>query len=480
MNKYFTLLFLLFLSSVTFSQEVQVSKRVSLNDKSTVNLIGKVGDNLLVHKKNPESHYVLIYDNEVQEKVRKEIEFANNRARVQRIVAHKNKFTILYKYYKRSKIHIVAHQYDENAELLDSTYLKIVDLKGNTNFARKIELSQNKRYALIHDTDPDSRLFTMVFDLKTMKILWEKTFRPKEVDYEKEFHQILIDNNGNAYFLFAKDNKQSKRSRSRFSIFQYQAAENKARQYDISTEGYPWYDILFSYDNLNQRIVGAGLYSENRFGEANGVSFIKFNPNDDAAVTRGYTPFDKTYLVTVLGKKRSNRIDGFGDVDIREVILRSDGGLLLVAERNYYYTRRTHGLNTGYEPINRTGGGYNIVDYYFNDILLYSFNSEGELEWKDLLRKRQTSQDDSGQYSSFFLLKTKKNLRFLYNDEIQFDTNVYEYVVSGPGPFNRNNVLNTSRDKLFIIMQEAIQVSANAAIFPSVRRSDFKLVKISF
>ncbi len=481
MIRQIALLLLLLLNTALFAQQVNVSKRVSLNDKSIIKLIGKVGDNLLVLKKNNDSQDILIYTNEVKEKVKKEIKLASKRARIQRIVADKDRFTIIYKYFKRNKIHIVAEQYDETATLLDSTYLKVIELKGTTNFSRKIELSQNKRYALIHDTDMDSRLFTMAFDLETMEVLWEKSFRPKEVDYEKEFHQVLIDNEGNAYFLFEKDNKRSKKNKARFSIFQYQFAENKAKQYDIGTEGYSWFDLLFSYDNLNKKLVAAGMYTENRYGEASGIYFLKINPKNKEDVIRGTTPFDAKHLVNVLGKKSRKGITGFGDVDIREVILRSDGGVLLVAERNYIYTRRSYGMSADYDPVNRRGDvTNNIIDYYFNDILLYSINAEGALEWKDLLRKRQTSQDDAGRYSSFFLLKTKKNLRFLYNDEIQFSTNVFEYVVADRGPFNRSNVLSTEQDKLFIRMKEAVQVSANSAIFPSIRRNDFKLVKISF
>jgi len=480
MNKQFTLLFLLFLNLPLFSQQVQVSKKVTLNDKSVVDLIGKVGQNLLVYKKNADTHEILIYSKDVKEKVKKEIKLASKRARIQKIVQHKDNFTVIYKYLKKNKIHIVAHQYDENATLLDSTYLKVIELKGVTSFSKEIELSQNKRYALIHDTDMESRMFTLVFDLKTMKTVWEKTFRPRDIDYDKEFYQKIIDNNGNAYFLFEKDNKRSKNKKARFNIFHYSVIENSAKQFDISTNGFSWYDILFTYDNLNQQLIGTGFYTDNRYGEANGTYFIKVDPKNEENIVRGHTPFDVKHLVTVLGKKNSNRIDGFGDVDIREVILRSDGGVLLVAERNFYYQRRAYGLNSGFEPANRVGNGYNIVDYYFNDILLYSISANGELEWKDLLRKRQTSQDDMGAYSSFFLLKTTKNLRFLYNDEIRFNTNVYEYVVAGRGPFDRNNVLNTEKDKLYIQMSEAVQVSANAAIFPSVRRNDFKLVKVSF
>lgn len=480
MKKLLTFLSLLAISCSVFAQQVKVSKKLTLNDKSSVELIGKVGDHLLVFKNNADTEEVLIYDNDVKEKVRKQLKLASKRARIQKIIANRDKFTIIYKYFKRNKIHIVAQQYDEKANLLDSTYLKVIELKGTTNFSRRIKVSQNKRYVLIHDTDMDSRLFTLVFDLKEMKLLWEKTFRPKEVDYEKEFHQNIVDNKGNAYFFFEKDNRRAKKNKSRFSVFQYQFEDNSAKQYDVSTNGYSWYDIKFEFDNLNNQIVGAGMYSENRFGEANGTYYLKINPNNEEDVTRGFTPFDSKHLVTVLGKKNNNKIDGFGDVDIRHVILRSDGGVLLVAERNYYYTRKTYGLNSGYDPVTRSGNGYNVVDYYFNDILLYSISPQGELEWKDLLRKRQSSQDDSGQYSSFFLVKTKQNLRFIYNDEIQFNTNVYEYVVADRGPFTRNNVLNTERDKLFIVMQEAVQVSANAAIFPSIRRSDFKLVKVSF
>lgn len=475
MNNSLITILLLFLFNFASAQKIDISDRISMHSDESAELIGKIGDEILLFRNRPESIQVIAYDKEMKKTYTKELKLAHRKPKILHVQNRKDNFTVLYKYLKRNKIHLLAHKYNQQSELLDSTTIKVIELKGTTTFSQQVAISRNKRYALIHDSDGNNILYSMAFDLENMELLWNKTFRPSDIEIEKDFLKVIIDNEGNGYFVFEKDNRKSKKEKARLEIFQYQFTTNKAKQYPVSLEGNLWYDVDLIFDDLNKQLLGAGLFTDNRYGEANGTFYLKIDPLKTDSPTLVFNDFDDKFIVSILGKELKNK-EGFGEIDIQELVLRTDGGLLMVTERNREYQRRTY----NYSNYDRVNYMPDQMDYYYNDIALFSINPEGAIQWKEILRKRQYSQDDNGVFSSYFLVKTKKNLRFLYNDAIKFDTNVNEYKVEAAGTYERSSLLNTGKDNLSLALKEAIQITSNSVIIPSIRRGDLKLVKITF
>jgi len=102
------------------------------------------------------------------------------------------------------------------------------------------------------------------------------------------------------------------------------------------------------------------------------------------------------------------------------------------------------------------------------------------LHWKEVLHKKQYSQDDDAAYSSYFLAKTATSLRLLFNDEIQYENTVSEYILKGNGEFNRNSVMSTENQKIRLRFKDALQISADVVIVPSEARNRLKLVKVQY
>ena len=63
-------------------------------------------------------------------------------------------------------------------------------------------------------------------------------------------------------------------------------------------------------------------------------------------------------------------------------------------------------------------------------------------------------------FSSYFLVKTPKSLRFLYNDEVKYENPVSEYVVRGNGTAKRNALFSTHGKKLKLRIRDALQISS--------------------
>jgi hypothetical protein len=121
-----------------------------------------------------------------------------------------------------------------------------------------------------------------------------------------------------------------------------------------------------------------------------------------------------------------------------------------------------------------------VVDFYFEDVFTVAFQPEGKVQWKTVLHKRQYSQDDEGTFSSYFLMRNADRLRFLFNDEIKFETTCSEYIMSPLGEYDRNSLFNTDGQNLRLRFRDAVQISSAECLIPSEYRNKLRLVLLRF
>jgi hypothetical protein len=225
---------------------------------------------------------------------------------------------------------------------------------------------------------------------------------------------------------------------------------------------------------LNKHLVAGGLYSLENLGRAEGSFYLNINPKKPDDLVLEFHPFDDEFVATLLEKSK-NKNKGVPEVSVQEIVLRRDGGILLIGELNKTFERR-NGASSSY--YGRSGP--NIMDYYYDDIFAISVHPTGEIHWKNVMHKKQFSQDDGAIYSSYFLVKTPTALRVLFNDEIKYENTVSEYVIKGNGAFDRNSVMSTENQQLRLRFRDAVQTGIDEIIIPSERRTRLKLVKVVF
>ena len=121
-----------------------------------------------------------------------------------------------------------------------------------------------------------------------------------------------------------------------------------------------------------------------------------------------------------------------------------------------------------------------VTDYYFEDVFIVSLDPEGKVDWSSVLHKKQYSQDDEAIFSSYFLMRSPKQLHFLFNDEIRYENTCSEYIVLPNGTFDRNSLLSTVNKGLRIRFRDGIQMSANECLSPSENRSKLRLISIQW
>ena len=157
------------------------------------------------------------------------------------------------------------------------------------------------------------------------------------------------------------------------------------------------------------------------------------------------------------------------EIRVKDLIMRKDGGVLIVGEK---YKRLDSRGGTGIQQ-NQLGNFRPFAsDFYYDDIFIVAHYPTGDLHWTNFFYKRQYSKDDLGIFSSYYVMKTPSQLRFLFNDEIVQNTTVSTYNVLPDGAYDRQAILNANFQNIKLRFVNSKQVSATEVVVPSEFRND--------
>ncbi len=461
------------------AQVITVSDDLTVRNDLGYYILGEMKGSLLLFRDRTTTFEIQAFNEKMRATWTKEIELDKRRPQVIDVVADEESFCVFYQFKRDGNTLLKAHKYDAAANLIDSVVVKDF---GSVFYTPDLEAlpSEDKNKIVFYEIEDQKDVKAYSFDIKKMKLLWENEYESKESARSRDLREILTDNAGNFYIIYERDNRKSQLENHRFELYRMNSAAVPVGKAVPMTE-YLRYDVRFEYDNLNKKLVAGGLYAEDSPAWATGFFYVNFSMDSEAEPQITYHPFDDDFVFNLLDKgekspkKRKNK--GISETDIQEIVLRRDGGILIIGEQNRHLDR---GYGNGTSSVNSAFGGRYITDHYYDDMFLASIHPTGDLHWVDVLHKKQYSQDDDAIFSSYFLAKTPTALRLLFNDEIAYENTVSEYVVKGSGTFTRNSVMSTENQKLRLRFREALQIAANEVIVPSESRNRLKLVRVRY
>jgi len=457
------------------AQRVTVSDEIPTRDDQSYFVMDDQRGKVILFRNQGTTFTVHGFNEQMNEEWEKEIELDKKRPELEDVASTGGDFCVFYTFRMKQDVLLKVHRYNPAANLVDSITIKQYEgtfYKPSFIF----DYSENNKVAVLWSIENDNEIRAMAFHMGRMKLLWEKTFVQEDMLFSRDFHQSIVDNEGNFYLIMKKNNRRSKAEESAFEVFQVgrNGEEATVQRSFVPMKGKLTYDAFFAFDNLNKSIVSGGFYANDNITRAEGFFYLNVsmtNP-DDQTVT--FHEFDKEF-VNILLEKDKTKNKGVPEVSAQEVVLRRDGGIILIGEMNKEFVRgggsAAYYSRTGIRPI---------IDHYYDDVFLISMHPDGEIHWRKILHKKQYSQDDDAIFSSYFLAKTSAALRVIFNDEIKPENTVSEYIIRGNGEADRNAVMNTERKELSLRFRDAIQISANEVIVPSERRNKLKLVKIAY
>lgn len=455
------------LSSLAWSQRVTVSEDINLRSDYIYDIIGKVDGKILLYRDKGFNHVLQVFDDNLWQKESVELQFEKKRISAIGLLGAEKDFSFFYTYRRKGDQVLACRKFDASGSLQDTATIGITNalLSYQKYFFTQ---SLNKRFAGIFTFEKDNLMQVYMFDTKTMKLAWSKTYIFDFPFMRRDFRQFLVSDSGAGVLVFERDDFRIGKSEESIETYILNSGSGDLTRVSFSFDKKFIVDYKVAYDNTNEKIVLAGIYGDKFRTRADGY-FMLVNGQLQ------FTPF-KEELFQELEKNNKRKVSFLEDYSIADIIIREDGGILLVAEMQRKFSRKSNMMEGRRQSFDIRA----YVDYYNEDMIVFSIHPNGEAHWEKVLRKKQFSQDDGGYFSSFFVFKSPKELRFIFNDEIKQDNTVSEYILNPIGENERNIVMNTEYQKLRLRFQEAIQISTRDFIVPSERNSKFNLVKVSF
>lgn len=472
------ILLIAFAYSITVSaQEVAISDELSIRNYFSYELIGQIEDRILVYRDKGFNKEMDVYNEELEHTQFSEFIFEKRKTDVYTIIGQDTAFQMLYGFLENDSLVVRMREYDKVVRLIDSTTLTKIhkkEIKRRFNYS----WSENKAKVLLTSISGDNLVRFIVYDCRLKAITWHQNILFDKMKI-RDFQEFTITDIGNIMLQVRGDGIENES----LSFILVNPLINKQFDFVIDMDGRSYNNVYFTFDNKNRNVVISGTYSEKRGKEVKGLFFYKKNINalEDIDFPK-FLEFGATLGEEVLQGKRRNRKRVFDDLELQNVILRNDGGALIVCEITKDYSRRSP-YNSGYTARDGRYSGYSRrgwIDYYNEDIVVLNINPEVEFDWTKVLYKKQFSQDDDAVFSSFYIMKTPSRLRFIYNDDIKKNSTVSEYLMDPTGRIARNSLLSTKYQDMKLRFGDAVQLSGNSILVPSEKNYDLNLVKITY
>ncbi len=282
-----------------------------------------------------------------------------------------------------------------------------------------------------------------VFD-KNFDLVWEKDIVLPFPDNQFTVEEYQVDGSGNVHLLGVLYTDQAKWRRRGSPTYQYIILSyfdngETVEEYRVGLENKFVTDLTFRPTKKGE-LICAGFYSEKGTYSVKGAYYFRLNPKTREINNSNYQPFEFDFLteyMTVKGKQKAKAAEANKDIrrsaelfnySLDELITRSDGGAVLVAEQFYIeedrYNDYPYGYGYGYgygyySPFyyNRYRNYYQVDYYYnYNDIIVVNIRPTGEIEWAARIPKKQETRNDGGYYLSYAMSIVRDKLYFVFND----------------------------------------------------------------
>lgn len=332
---------------------------------------------------------------------------------------------------------------NKNLEMICETEARNKEVEGSFAYS----ISKDSSNLLIYNELPyekksPERFGFRVFD-QNFELLWEKNIVLPYNDDKFTVEEYRVDNDGNVFLLgvLYEDNAKYRRRGNptyRYVVLAYMDKGNTFEEYRIDLEDKFITDLTFRIGN-DGNLVFAGFYSERGTYSVKGTYFFHLDPLDRAIKNRKATEFNFEFRTAFMSDKNrqkaavaeergdARKAPELFDYSLDELVLRSDGGAVLVAEQYFVeqdnYNNYPYAFNPYYSPFydpfyyNRYNQRQTDYYYHYNDIIVINISPDGQIEWSSRIPKRQETRNDGGYYSSYAMTTTRDGFFFLFNDD---------------------------------------------------------------
>ncbi len=511
-NRLLYFLFCLLPTITVVAQDFRISYSEPERDdsrKTNFEVIGKMGNNFVTYKNNRTSHVICVYDNDMKLAARSTMDFIDeNRFLNIDFVAYSDYFYAIYQYQRRNVVYCNLVKLDGmgkplNKPLeLDTTHLNNA---SNADRVYTVISSDDKQRIMllkINSSNQRNYLFTMLLYDNNMNLVDKSRAQLAMEERHNYFTDFYLTNNSELVFCKFVRNNGSNESISNINLVtKYRDSLDFAiRPVDIGTKILD--ELRLKVDNTNRRTLLSSFYYKQKRGSVEGLYALSWD------ITNNQKLHEKTFVFNDELRDAAKGEDGgkktaFDDYYIKNVIVRKDGGYLLIAESLYsssrgnYYNRWNNPYwgspwmspydyyyypyySPYYMPWNRGGwNNYQNTRFFADNIMILSFDSDGQMEWSNIIPKNQYD-DESDNSISYGLVNTGGELHFLYNQYERRTLMLSDQSIGPDGKISRHPTLKNLDRGYEFMPRFSKQVSSRQMIIPCWYRNYLCFAKVDF
>jgi hypothetical protein len=494
---------LLILPTLMQAQRIQYTEPEQEDSRRTnFDIIGRMSGNILVFKNNRNTNVICAYDDGMKLVQRIPLDYLPDKYMNIEFVQYPDFFYMLYEYQKKNTVHFTAVKMDGQGKRLgDPVDLDTTQVKSfSNNKIYTMVVSEDKQHLMIlkiNSKNPKTFVFTTFLYNKNLELEDRHRINVQMEDRNNLFTSFSLDNEGQ--LVFAKYMSSSNGEYvSRISLITKAARSDSFAIRDLGAGDRVLDELKIKVDNSNNRYLISAFYYKQRRGNIEGLYTVIWDKATDSKWKETLTIFNDE-LRGAAKSSESNLKTAFNDFFIKHIIVKKDGGYLVISEAEYT-TSRGNAFNrwdymygyspfaspmdyyspfyNPYSPWNRYGNG-SINRYNAENILILSFDKNSNLEWSNVIPKSQFD-DDGNTLISHQLMNTGGALHFLYNQYERRTMLLSDQSISPDGKLTRYPTLRNLDKGYEFMARYGKQISSNQIVIPCLYRNYLCFAKIDF
>lgn len=447
-------------------------------------VVGMTGGLLYTYRSSQEGAILEAFDDSMNKAATIILDFFPKKIYATRFIAYPDRIVVLYQALESNKVVQYVALLDDHARLMGRP-IELGTVKpgifGPVKSYFFSAVSEDKKNILVYTLNEKGN--TVEFDARWIDDSAKLVKRSKasfKTENAVTSGDVNIDNNGNV-FMAAYTTVGYRDFADDFWIAALPKGDNKFTLYNMPLNGKYATGGYLKIDNLNGKVYFGGYYSDRKNGGTDGVIFSAFNMTNAAFDHIKLIPFDEQ-LHQLTGAERKNH--AFDNFMVKQLIVKNDGGFVMISESILITTRTTYAPGLGYySSFYSPFGPYNntmIREYHYDDILAISYNKEGVKEWSSIIPKEQYSQEDGAMFSSYVLLNSGGSLAFLFNDYNSSLSRIQLATMNADGNTQINSFTAKGNNNPDWLPRSGKQVAARVIIVPCLFRKQICYAKVVF
>lgn len=475
------LLLVLYIATPTFAQDVIYSQYDKYDFRTgDYAVVGMTGGLLYNYRSTADGQMLDAYDDSMNKIATVLLDFFPRKIYQTRFITYPEKIIILYQSLEGNKVVQYAALLDDRGRLKGKP-LELGEAKtgilGATKTYFSSAISENKKAILIYRANDKSS--EIEFEGKWLDDNLTITKRSRatfKTDNAVEHGEVNIANDGNIY-MAAYTPTGARDYADQYWIMTMTPGANKFEARELPLESKFAASGYMKIDNINNRIYFGGFFSNKKNGTNNGIIYASYDIPSGTFTNRKFIPFDAGMINAEPGKHKSPSFDNY---EVKQLIVKNDGGFVLISEVHFVTTRSNYMPGMGYYSYYNPYNTSLIHEYHFNDIMALSYNKDGQRDWVTYVPKEQYSQEDGGAFSSYALLNSGGTLAFLYNDFNSARSRIQLATIEADGKLDIHSFTADGNDAPDWLPRSGKQVASRILIVPCFHKKQICFAKVVF